>query len=388
MNAAGTVRGSRAADGPTDILKPVLTVTPAMFPRVEYIHWMEGRPEQARYDLATSDLRMADSDAGQVVPDALVGLSDPDEEVTLESQIADAYDVSESEVLVTAGATHAYVLAVAAALTGEDDRVLVEMPGYEPLRRTPEAFGATVDRFRRQEDDDYRLDPGRVEAAVVEDTALAVLTNRHNPSGRLADRETMEAAAAAARDSDAPLLVDEVYAPYTTSPTGGAFGGPTVAGVDGAAVTGSLTKFHGLGGLCIGWIIADEPFLDAAREVCTYLPVRAEPSVALARRALANADDIAAGARERLRANNEHLAAFVADRDDVNGPVGDGSPFAFLEHASADGDAVVDAARGRDLLVVPGRFFEDVGRFRVSLGGDPGAMEAALDVLAEVLDGL
>jgi aspartate/methionine/tyrosine aminotransferase len=360
-----------------------------MLPRIEYIRWIEGRPERATHDLATSDLRGERPAPGQVVPSTLEGRPDPADDVELHEQVAENYGVDPSRVLTTAGATHANVLAIAGALSvAEGDRVLVELPGYEPLRRTPEAMGATLDRFRRTGEDGYALDPERVGAATVGDTALVVATNRHNPTGTLADRETLAAAAAAAREDGARLLVDEVYAPYTVDPDGGAFGGPTAAGLDGAVVTGSLTKFHGLGGLSVGWVVADETFLEGVRDALAYLPVQATPSVALGRRALANGDAIAAATREKLRANHGRLVEFVDARDDVVGTVPDGSPFAFLAHESADGDAVADAADDRDLLVVPGRFFEDDERFRVSLGGDPDEMAAALDVLGETLDAL
>jgi len=359
-----------------------------MIPRLEYIDWIEGRAEDARHDLGTSDLRFGRAGPGEVIPPPLAGLADPPDEVTLEAQLAGVYGVDPAEVVVTAGATHAYVLAVAAALDGEDDRVLVELPGYEPLWRTPGAFGATVDRFRRPKDEGYPLVPDRVRSAVVEDTALAVATNRHNPSGRLAEDETLAAAAGAAREAGSRLLVDEVYAPYTATPREGPFGGPSVAGADGAVVTGSLTKFHGLAGLRIGWIIADEPFLAAVHDAIAYLPVRSAPSVALARRALHDGDHLPERARDRLRANHERLAAFVEGRDDLAGPVFPGSPYAFLAHGGVDGDEVAAAARERDLLAVPGRFFDDDDRFRVSLGGDPDAMGEALSVLGGTLDAL
>lgn len=360
-----------------------------MLPRLEYIRWIEGRPERATHDLATSDLRGERPTPGQVVPSSLAGRPDPPDDVNLHEQVAERYGVDPAQVLTTAGATHANVLAITAALSlAGGDRVLVELPGYEPLWRTPEAMGATLDRFRRTGDDGYALDPGRVGAATVEDTALVVATNRHNPTGTLAGRETLADAAAAASEHGARMLVDEVYAPYTLDPGAGAFGGPTAAGLDGAVVTGSLTKFHGLGGLSVGWVVADEAFLEGVRGALAYLPAQATPSVALGRRALANGDAIAASTREKLRGNHELLAEFVAGRDDVAGPVPDGSPYAFLAHESADGDAVADAADDRDLLVVPGRFFEDDERFRVSLGGAPEEMAAALDVLGETLDAL
>jgi aspartate/methionine/tyrosine aminotransferase len=166
------------------------------------------------------------------------------------------------------------------------------------------------------------------------------------------------------------LLVDEVYAPYTTDPTEGAFGGVTAAGIDDAVVTSSLTKFFGLGGLRIGWIVADTGFVDRAR------------------RALYNREDLARRSRELLAKNADHLATFVADRPDVTGPVYGDNTYAFLEYDGADGDAVAAAAEKRDLLVVPGRFFDDPDRFRVSLGRDPDHVEAALSVLDEVLEDL
>ena len=376
-----------------------------MLPRVEYIHWIQGRPERAAFDLGSSDLRDGHPEPNQVVPPALTDVADPDPDVGLGAQVAETYGVEESQVVVTAGASHAYVLAVAAALdaaSGDEDTdapasgaqltpegtdvVLVERPGYEPLRRVPEAMGATLHRFRRTPESGYALSPDRVAAAVEEDTALVVATNRHNPTGRLADRETLAAAASAARTAGSRLLVDEVYAPYTATARNGPFGGPTAAGLDGAVVVGSLTKFQGLGGLRIGWIVADEPFLGHVRNAFAYLPVRAAPSEALARRAFASREAIADRTRNRLRANHERLRTFVEGRDDVEGTVRAGSPFAFLAHESADGDAVVEAALARDLLVVPGRFFEDEDRFRVSLGGEPGEMDAALDVLGATLD--
>jgi aspartate/methionine/tyrosine aminotransferase len=374
------------------------------FERISYLHWIRGRPAAADHDLGSSDLCGADLHQEGVVPDRLGGLPDPDPEVDLRTQVAEAYDVDPGSVVVAAGASLANVFAAGAALTaaredeadldveaegmGEGPRVLVEKPGYEPLRATPASLGANVDRFRRPAGEDYRLDPDRVAGAATGATVLVSVTNRHNPSGRRADRDTLAAAAAAAREVDARLLVDEVYAPYTTDPGEGAFGGPTAAGIEGAVVTSSLTKFHGLGGLRVGWLVADPAFAERAREVAAHLPAVAAPSRTLGRRALANADSIAADARGMLSRNADLLSSFVADRPDLHGPVFEDAGYAFLAFEGADGDAVAEAAEDRGLLVVPGRFFDDPDRFRVSLGRDTDHVREALSVLGETLDAL
>ncbi|MDS0299017.1 pyridoxal phosphate-dependent aminotransferase [Halogeometricum sp. S1BR25-6] len=370
-----------------------------MFPPLPYLEWISGRPEEATYDLGSSDLRTSAHQSG-VIPDSLADLPDPDEEVTLRSQLADEYDVAEENVLVTAGATHANLVAESAALSvaesdgdgggkeGTPPQVLVEKPGYQPLVSTPAALGARVDRFIRPEEGD-ELSADRIAAAVRSSFALAVTSNRHNPTGRLTSRERLSKAADAAREAGGFLLVDEVYGPFVTeNPTDRAFGGVTAAGLDGAVVTGSLTKFYGLGGLRIGWLIGSEELLDAARDAAFHLPTVAEPSRALARRALHNREELSATAREHLRANHELLAEFAATHEKLSGEVYDGSTYAFLAHEDADGDEVAEAAWDEGILVVPGRFFDDADGFRIALGREPDHVEAALNALSDVLASL
>lgn len=392
--------------GPTGVPNVELPQPPSadVLPDIDYIEWIAGRPEAADHDLGSSDLRRAPAEPGAVVPPDAAALSEPPADRGLEAQLADEYGVEPENVLVTAGATQANALAAAAALglaaddgesAGDDgdpdepaDRVLVEKPGYEPLRATPRGLGATVDRFRRPADAGYPLDADRVAAAIREGTVLAVATNRHNPSGRRVGRSALADVAGAVADAGAALLVDEVYAPFGDRAGDGPFGGPSAAGLPNAVVTNSLTKFLGFGDLRIGWLVADERFVEAARSASRHLHAVAEPSRRLARRVLASADELAAEARERVRTDREALAEFVAARDDLSGDVEPGCPYAFLEHEAADGDAVATAAWSRGVLVVPGRFFDDADRFRLSAAGDPAEVRAGLDALGTALDDL
>ncbi|WP_435128997.1 pyridoxal phosphate-dependent aminotransferase [Halobaculum sp. D14] len=402
-----------------------------MFPPLAYLEWIDGRPAAADYDLGTSDLRLAETpDGAEPVPPRLAGLDAPAGDASLAALVADEYGVAEDRVVVTAGATHANFVAAATAYTlddgcaaaadaevggadtGTDDsaggartgrdaggdedesgpRALVEAPGYEPLVELPRALGARVERFRRPAPEAELL-PDRVENAVVaagsEEIAHVTVTNRHNPTGRLESRDDLADVAGVVADHEGYLLVDEVYAPYTAEPVDGrGFGGPTAAGLPSTVVTGSLTKFHGLGGLKIGWLVAPPEFAECARAVEAHVPAVAEPSVALAKRLFANRDDLVAESRKRCVSNHGLLAEFVAGRDDLTGPVPDGSPFGLLRHDTADGDEVARAAWDAGVLVVPGRFFGAPDGARVSLGGDAAESERALAAFGAVLDGL
>jgi len=370
------------------------------FGPIKYLDWLIDAVESASYDLASSGLKGTPTDDEGVIPDQLAELPDPDPETDLVELIAATYDVAPDRVLPTAGASIANVVAVCTAISaadiesapidtegfGEAPRVLIEKPGYEPLVATPRSLDVVVDRFRRPPEDDYRLSPDRVGGAVTGAVALVSLTNRHNPSGQLADRETLAAVAERVRECDARLLVDEVYAPFAPDPYDGPLGGVTAVGIDGAVVTGSLTKFHGLGGLRVGWLIADPEFVERARTVAIHFPALADPGRALGRRTLYNRDTLGERSRELLSRNADLLAKFVDARDDLHGPVFDGNTYAFLDYEHADGDEIAAEARARDLAVAPGRFFDDGDRFRVSLGREPEHVREALGVLDETLD--
>ncbi|WP_348609213.1 pyridoxal phosphate-dependent aminotransferase [Halobaculum rarum] len=399
-----------------------------MFPPLAYLQWIEGRPAAAEHDLGTSDLRrLPAGDPDDLVPPRLRGLSQPSDDRSLREYVAAEYDIDEANVLLTAGATHGGFLACATAAAlawertadetleeraaiptgparneGPQPCALVEAPAYEPLVETPRGIGSRVARFRRP-GPGYDLDPERVAAAAPDlagPLAHVTVTNRHNPTGVVVDRAALAATAEVAADHGGYLLVDEVYAPYTGGTdgesavvdngarVGDAFGGPTGAGLTATVTVGSLTKFHGLGGLRVGWITGPEAFIERARLVEHHVPALAAPSVALARRFFAHRDDLVADARDHCRRNHELLAEFLADRDDLAGSVEPGSPFAYLEHERADGDAVSAAAWDAGVLVVPGRFFGTSDGVRVSLGRAPDDCETALDAFGRVLDEL
>jgi aspartate/methionine/tyrosine aminotransferase len=361
----------------------------SMFEPMPYLEWIEGRPAAADHDLGSSDLRTHRAD-GSVTPPPLSGLADPDDPPSLSASIATEYGVDESSVLVTAGATHANFLAAAAALSlSEGEEIVVEDPGYDPLVHTPAGIGGTVTRFERPARSGYPLLPGEIASAVSGQTALVTVTNRHNPTGRLASRPELASVGEAVTDANSRLLVDEVYGPYTAEADAeGAFGGVTAAGLPNTVVTGSFTKFHGLGGLQIGWLIAEEPFVERAREVFMHVPSVAAPSRALARRFFAHRDELVADSRSHLRRNHELLSSFVDDRPALDGEIAAGCTYGFVEHPRADGDELAEAAWDAGVLVVPGRFFDAPSGVRISAGRSPEAVEAGLDTLGEVLDEL
>jgi aspartate/methionine/tyrosine aminotransferase len=231
--------------------------------------------------------------------------------------------------------------------------------------------------------------PDRVEGAIGPETALVVVTNRHNPSGCRTVAATLEELAKIVSRYDAYLHVDEVFSPFVTETPDAprtAFGGTTAAALPNTVVTNSLTKFHGLYDVNIGWAVGDEGVVDRVRHIEDHTNVVARPNREMARRALTHTDHFLAETRQMLRERHDLLAAFVSERPDLDGSVHDDHTFAFLDHERADGDEVAEAAATAGVGIVPGRFFGDSDRFRVSLGYGVEESSEGLDRLGDALD--
>src|SRR5438128_9787098 len=146
-------------------------------------------------------------------------------------------------VTMADGTSMANMLAMA-GLIAPGDEVLIEHPVYEPLVAAARFLGAEVRHFARQ-GPEFALDPAAVDAAVTARTTLIVLANLHNPTGNLADTETLRAIGALGPR----VLIDEVYLDAAGQPTAALLGEAFVC-------TSSLTKVYGLSGLRCGWILA------------------------------------------------------------------------------------------------------------------------------------
>ncbi|MFB6295860.1 MAG: pyridoxal phosphate-dependent aminotransferase [Halobacteriales archaeon] len=360
-----------------------------MLAPLEYLRWYRNR-SGVDHDLGGTDLRTDPPDRSRIVPEALSGVGDPPDDQGAVSLLAAEYGVDPGNVVLASGARHAHLLAVMAALggAGGEPAALVEAPAFEPLFKTPAGLGARVDRFARPAPA-FELDPARIEAALTPETASVTVTNRHNPSGYRSEEGELAAVAEAAADRGALLISNEVYAPYGSErdEVEGPFGGPTAAGLPNAIAVGSLTKFHGLGELRVGWLVVPDDLRERVAGIEMHFPTVGVPNRLLAARAL-SADHLVERARGLVRSNHRLLAEFVADRPDLSATIHDGASFGFVAHERASGDEVARAAGEEGLIVIPGGFFGESGRFRMGLGRDSGETEAALERFGSVLDRL
>lgn len=296
----------------------------------------------------------------------------------LREAIARKAGVTPGMVTMADGTSMANMLAMA-GLIAPGDEVLIEHPVYEPLVAAARFLGAEVRHFHRQ-GPAFALDPAAVRDAMTSRTTLIILTNLHNPTGNLADSETLRAIGALGPR----VLVDEVY--LDAAP------GERTAALLGEAFicTSSLTKVYGLSGLRCGWILASPELTERFWRLNELFSVaQAHATERLSLLALARLDEVAADTPALLARNRALANAFLAGRAEleVAPMVHNVTCFPRLKQGDVDKlDARLRAAY--DTSIVPGRFFGLADHFRLGVGGPTAMVEEGLARLGKALDEL
>lgn len=157
-------------------------------------------------------------------------------------------------VMVFTG-TQGSLFAASMCLLEHGDEVIALEPMYLTYEATLTVGGADLVRVSQSAASGFRIDAGKVAAAITAATRAIVITNPNNPTGSVATLAELNAIAELAIEHDLWVIADEVYADLV-------FDGEHVAiaslpGMAERTVTvSSLSKSHAMTGWRIGWAIA------------------------------------------------------------------------------------------------------------------------------------
>jgi aspartate/methionine/tyrosine aminotransferase len=347
-----------------------------------YMRWAKEHAS-ARYNLANSGLLACAP--GELVfgpEDVLVNGLAPDGYPPLLAAVGARYGVEPERVVPAAGTSGANFLAFA-ALVEAGAEVLVERPAYEPILAALQALGARIGRFERRFEDGWRVDLDGLRAALGGRRArLVVLTNPHNPTGVLLDQHEVGEIARLTEQAGALLLVDEVYRDiwFEDAPPSHVHLGPHVL------ATNSLTKSYGLSGLRCGWVLCGTRELAGRLRLARDFmeAVGSIPSDGLAVAAFRQLDRLEARARSLLDANIPLFRTFLAGHEDwLDCVLPQRTLMAFPRLLKEeDAQPLHDWLRARETSIVPGRFFELPGFFRLGFAVRTEDVAAGLGHLA------
>lgn len=161
--------------------------------------------------------------------------------------------VDPARIIVTPGASGALLLA-SQLLVERGDRVVMADPTYPCNRHFMALAGAELDCVAVGADNGWQLDAGLVARHWRDDTRLAMLASPSNPTGHMLDGAGLAALARTVHERGGELLVDEIYQGLT-------YGMPPVSATavaPEAFVVNSFSKYFGMTGWRLGWLVAPE----------------------------------------------------------------------------------------------------------------------------------
>ena len=198
--------------------------------------------------------------------------------------------IPEKEVIVTVGGSEAIDIAFRSIIEPGDE-VIVPTPSfvcYAPLARIA---GAVPVILETKLEDNFKINPEALKAAITPKTKLLVLPYPNNPTGAIMTKTELEQIAEIIRDTNIVVLSDEIYAELTY--TGDHCSIASLEGMKERTIVASgFSKAYAMTGWRLGYICAPAPLTEQMLKIHQY-GIMSSPTTSqfAAVEALKNGDD-------------------------------------------------------------------------------------------------
>jgi aspartate/methionine/tyrosine aminotransferase len=347
----------------------------------ELERWFDAYEHDADIMLAESGIRSLEAGRFDTDPGELGYVIPTDGDPEFRAEIGKRYGHTTEEICFTCGTQEANYLVFRSLLDSESHTVVIT-PTYQALSAVP---GSICDVSRVSlSSPDWDLDLDAVREAIHPETALIVLNNPNNPTGKYHSKERVEELYNLAAENDAYLLCDEVYRLLADDPL------PPVASLGKWGIsTTSLTKAYGLAGLRFGWIAGSREVIEGAVRWKDYTTI--SPSLFgqhVARQALGeHEDEILEENRSLAREHHEIVEEWITEHDlSWHDPVGVNG-FVIVPEEFSDGKSFCRAAVEEESVVLaPGEFFGFENYFRIGFGLPTAELTEGLERVGRVIE--
>ena len=216
-----------------------------------------------------------------------------------------SYDPNK-EIMVTVGGSEAIDIALRAMLDPGDE-VLIPQPSYVSYVPCAVLANGTPVIIELKEEDEFRLTPEELEAAITPKTKLLVLPFPNNPTGGVMEKSDLEKIAKIIIEHDLFVLSDEIYSELTYLENH-----VTIASLPGmkerTIVINGFSKSHAMTGWRLGYACGPEPIIKQMLKIHQYAIMCAPTTSQYAAvEALRNGDEDVAGMREEYDGRRRYL---------------------------------------------------------------------------------
>ncbi len=190
------------------------------------------------------------------------------------------YDVSydpQDEVVATVGGSEALLLAIS-ALLNPGDEVLVPTPCFVSYQGIILLAGGVSVEVPSRMENNFVPDPKELEAAITPRTKAILINFPSNPTGAIAERETLLEIAKIAEKHDLIVISDEIYDRLVYGGQHVCF--PALPGMrERTILIGGFSKDYAMTGWRIGYACAPREIMDGMARIHQYV-IMTDPTMA------------------------------------------------------------------------------------------------------------
>ena len=286
------------------------------------------------------------------------------------------------EIIVTAGATEAIFIALAAILNPGDE-VVIPTPAFS-LYASAAALCRGMPAALPTENSGFQIDPAALAAAVTPRTKALVLTSPNNPTGCVYTRETLEAVHEVLRDKPVFVLCDDVYRELTYTKDYHSFAEFSDMR-DRVIVVNSFSKPWAMTGWRVGWCMAERPVKEKMQVFHQYAVVSVPSFVQRACVTALETDP--APMRALFQKRRDYVCARLAAMGlEATGPEGAFYVFPSIQKYGMDSETFCRRMLSEGFVgVLPGTYFGAEGFVRISCCYGDEALQEGLDRMERFL---
>ena len=189
----------------------------------------------------------------------------------ISNYLARRFDLSyhpENEIIVTVGGSEAIDVSFR-ALIDPGDEVILPQPAFVCYEPIVELCGGKPVIINTKAENNFKLTPAELTAAVTDRTKLLVLPFPNNPTGAILTKEELEGLAAVLRDTNIAVLSDEIYAELTYGRRH-----VSIASIDGmrerTILVSGFSKAYAMTGWRLGYLCAPKEIVNQMYKIHQY----------------------------------------------------------------------------------------------------------------------
>ena len=297
-----------------------------------------------------------------------------------------------TEMLMTVGGSEGIDIALRAMLDAGDE-VLIPQPCYVSYEPCTILAGGVPVPINLKEENEFRLKPEELEAAITDKTKILIMPFPNNPTGAVMEKEDLEPIVELVKKYDLFVLTDEIYGELTYTGEGHV----SIASFPGmkerTIYINGFSKSHAMTGWRLGYVCAPEEIVKQMTKIHQFAIMCAPTTSQYAAvTAIRDCDEDVAHMREEYNDRRRYLLnRFKKMGIKCFEPYGAFYIFpSITEFGMNSEEFCTRLLREKEVAVVPGTAFGESGEgnVRISYAYSLESLKRAMDRIEEFVDEL